>query len=112
MTLDEFITVVYCLIDDLLHELLTGRLRRHGPVPTLADGEVIAIELVGESLGLDRDEAIFEHFRRYHAELFPALARVHRTTFTRQAANLWAVKRPFRRTSRRGWRPTSPAGSS
>lgn len=33
------------------------------------------------------------HFKRYHAAEFPALGRVHRTTFARQAANLSAVKR-------------------
>src|SRR5262245_62358772 len=30
--------------------------------------------------------------RRYHTAEFPALARAHRTTFVRQAANLWRVK--------------------
>src|SRR5262249_14151239 len=50
------------------------------------------IELVGEFLGRDHDKGLFEHFRRYHAAEFPALARVHRTTFARQAANLYALK--------------------
>ena len=50
------------------------------------------MEVVGEFLGLDQDVAIYRYFRRQHAGWFPALLRVHRTTFTRQAANLWVVK--------------------
>ncbi len=93
MDLDTLIVATYCLVDDELIALADGRrLRRRGPAPVLADAEVLTIEIVGEFLGLDRDTAIFAHFRRHHADLFPALARLHRTTFARQAANLWALK--------------------
>lgn len=91
---DEFIVAIYCLVDDLMEELLgSRRLRSRGPAPILDDREVITIEVVGEFLGLDTDKAIFEFFCRHYAEWFPALGRVHRTTFSRQAANLWKVKR-------------------
>jgi hypothetical protein len=94
MPLTDFILHVFCLIDDLLQQLGPRRLRRRGPRATiLADSEVIAVELAGEFLGLDSDEAIYEHFRRYHAAEFPGLTRACRTTFTRQAANLFAVAR-------------------
>jgi hypothetical protein len=55
------------------------------------------MELVGEYLGLDRDASLFWHFRHYHAREFPALARVRRATFARQAANLWRVKQLLQR---------------
>jgi hypothetical protein len=58
----------------------------------VTDSEVITIELVGEFLGLDQDQAMFRHFRDHHADLFPGLKRITRTTFVRQAANLWKVK--------------------
>ena len=84
---------VYCLID----EWLGGRrLRQRGPQPTLSDSEVLTIECVGEFLGIDTDKGLYEHFRRHYRDWFPALSRVHRTTFVRQAANLWAVKAQFR----------------
>lgn len=93
MDLETFIVTAYCLIDEALDTMLAGtRLRQRGPMPTLADSEVLTIEVVGEFLGLDQDTAIYAHFRRHHADLFPALPRVHRTTFVRQAANLWRVK--------------------
>jgi len=92
--LDTFIVTTYCLIDDLLEDLLDGRrLRSRGPKPLLDDREVLTIEVVGEFLGMDTEKGIFSFFARHYAEWFPTLGRVHRTTFTRQAANLWAVKR-------------------
>jgi hypothetical protein len=92
--LDSFIVAVYCLVDDLMEESLGDRrLRERGPDPALDDREVLAMEVVGEFLGLDTDEGIFLFFRRHYAGWFPALRRVHRTTFARQAANLWSVKR-------------------
>lgn len=96
MDLEEFTIAVYCLIDDLVHESQSDpawrRVRRRGPAPLLADAEVLTMEAVGEFLGLDQDVAIYHYFRREHPDFFPALNRVHRTTFARQAANLWAVK--------------------
>jgi hypothetical protein len=88
----ELLLEVFCLVDDQLQALNLGPLRQRGPTPKLADSEVITIELVGAfwKLGTDRD--LFRHFRRYHTAEFPALAQVDRTTFTRQAANLWHVK--------------------
>jgi len=40
-------------------------------------------------LGLDEDTELFAYFRRHYAHFFPNLRCVHRTTFSRQAANLW-----------------------
>jgi hypothetical protein len=90
MDLSTFIVSVFCLIDDRLQG---RRLRQRGPEPTLADSEVLTMEVVGEFLGIDTDEGIYAYFHRHYGEWFPALKEVHRTTFCRQAANLWAVKR-------------------
>ena len=89
MDLNTFIVAVFCLIDDRLKE---RRIRSRGPTPTLCDSEVLTIEVVGEFLGLDEDTELFAYFRRHYAHYFPSLRSVHRTTFTRQAANLWKVK--------------------
>jgi Transposase DDE domain len=66
------------------------------PKPTLSDSEVLTIECVGEFWGIDTDKGLYEHFRRHWGDWFPALGRIHRTTFTRQAANLWAIKAQLR----------------
>ena len=69
MDSDSLIIAVFCLVDDALPQVTP----------------------VGEYLGLDRDTEVFA-YRRHYAHFFPALGRVHRTTFTRQAANLWRLK--------------------
>jgi len=87
--LSTFIVSVFCLIDNRIED---RRLRARGPLPKLSDAEVLTIEIVGEFLGLDTDGAIFRYFREHYGEWFPALEEIHRTTFARQAANLWKVK--------------------
>jgi hypothetical protein len=91
MDVNTFVVAVFCLVDDWLEEQ-RPQLRRRGPKPKLSDSEVLTIEIVGEFLGIDTDSGLHNHFRRYYAEWFPALRKVHRTTFARQAANLWVVK--------------------
>jgi len=90
MDLSTFIVTVFCLIDAPIKA--PGRLRERGPAPTLFDPEVLTIEVVGEFLGLDEDTELFAYFRRRYAHFFPNLRSVHRTTLSRQAANLWKVK--------------------
>lgn len=98
MSRNDLLLWVFCLIDDEIQALRLPRLRSRGPQATaLTDAEVITIELVGEFWGLDTDKGIYRHFVEYHAAEFPALPTVHRTTFARQAANLWAVKQALHR---------------
>lgn len=93
MDLDSLIITVFCRIDDTLPTILNGsRLRARGRFPKLSDAEVLTMEAVGEFLGFSQDKQIFEYFRRHWQHFFPALSTIHRTTFTRQAANLWRVK--------------------
>jgi hypothetical protein len=94
--LESFTIAVYCRIDEVMQEMHVDpdwrKVRTRGPAPVLADSEVLTMEVVGEFLGMNHDVAIYRYFRREHPDWFPALRQVHRTTFTRQAANLWAVK--------------------
>jgi hypothetical protein len=89
--LNTFIVSVFCLVDDQLNHSERS-LRARGPRPKLSDSEVITMEIVGEFLGIDTDKGIYTYFKRHYGGYFPKLAEVHRTTFTRQAANLWKVK--------------------
>ncbi len=93
MDLDDFIIAVFCVVDEAIPRVTDGpRLRQRGPQPTLADSEVITMEVVGEYLGLEQDRALFASFQRHYAHFFPAVRTLHRTTFVRQAANLWRLK--------------------
>jgi hypothetical protein len=55
--LNTFITTVFCLADDWLHEHQPPR--RRGPAPELSDSEVLTIEIVGEFLGIDAHTRAF-----------------------------------------------------
>ena len=90
MDLDTFIVAVFCEVEDWLESQRPPRQR--GPKPKLSDSEVLTTEAVGEFLGIDTDQGLYTFFWRNYAEWFPTLPKVHRTTFTRQVANLWALK--------------------
>jgi Transposase DDE domain len=93
MDLATFIVTVYCWVTDTLKQILSGqRVRQRGPEPAMSDGEVLTMEVVGEFIGLDQDKKIFGYFRRHWWHFFPKLQGIHRTTFVRQAAGLYALK--------------------
>ena len=105
MDLETLIVTIFCLVDDFVRDLCHDRrLRQRGPTPVLADSEVLTVEIVGELLGLDTDRGLHAYFRRHYGHLFPRLREVHRTTFARQAANLWVVKHAL------WWRLAAMAG--
>ncbi|HYQ92630.1 MAG TPA: IS982 family transposase, partial [Candidatus Competibacteraceae bacterium] len=91
MPLEEFIITVFCWVAVQVAQILQRvKLRQRGYAPRLSDTEVIPMEIVGAVLGYQGDEAIWEYFRRHGLPWFPGLGG--RTTFSRQAANLWRVK--------------------
>lgn len=93
MDLDVFIITIFCIVEDMLNPILKDkRVRERGPKPTIMDSEVITMEIVGEFLKLHQDIEIYRYFKRHYSHFFPILKRIHRTTFTRQASNLWKVK--------------------
>lgn len=91
MPIDEFIITVFCWVENELKKVTGGvKLRTRGFPPHLSDSEVITMDLVGEWCGYDGDEAIWQYFKRHWWAWFPRLGA--RTTFVRQAANLWRLK--------------------
>jgi hypothetical protein len=89
MDINTFVVTVYCVIDDWLKG---KRVRQRGPQPRLSDSEVLTLEVVGAFLGLDNESSLYRYFCRHWSSWFPALRQVHRTTVTRQMANLCWVK--------------------
>lgn len=93
MCQEDLFIHLFCMIDDQLKDMHPARLRARGPSPTLSDSEVIAIECGGELIGIDTDAGIFSFCRQHMDHLFPLLRRIDRTTFVRQGANLWQLKK-------------------
>lgn len=89
--IEEFIIAVYLQIEDRLSGLLKAYpARARGFEPKLSDAEVITLEVVGEFLDHHTDIGIWKYFYRHWDSWFLTLG--HRSTFVRQAANLWAYK--------------------
>lgn len=89
--IEEFIIAVYLLVAEHLETLLTQHPpRQKGFAPSLSDSEVVTLEIIGEFLGYHSDSDIWRYFRRHWHSWFPQLPC--RTTFVRQAANLWHYK--------------------
>jgi hypothetical protein len=89
--MEYFIIAVFCTIDELLKEITqTHQVRTKGFAPALSDSEVMTMEIVAEYQGIDTDVGIWQYFRNHWAKWFPGLKS--RTTFVRQAANLWQYK--------------------
>lgn len=89
MDITTFFIIVFCEIEDWLG---SRKLQQREPQPTLSDSEVLTMEIIGEFLGYDTDKGIYTYFRQHLSDWFPGIGTIHRTTFVRQAANLWAIK--------------------
>jgi len=88
MSLEDFIITTYvCVVEHYQRLFKNQTLRRRGFSPKLSDEEVITLEIVGEFLGIDTDKGIWLYFRTHRLKWFPALGS--RSTFVKQATNLW-----------------------
>ena len=91
MDRDDFIIAVFLVVCEH-YQVIKGQycLRRGGFAPDLTDEEVMTMEICGEYFKLGCDKDIFAYFYAHYRHFFPKLAE--RSTFVRQAANLWQVK--------------------
>ncbi|MEM8614322.1 MAG: IS982 family transposase [Cyanobacteria bacterium P01_H01_bin.105] len=89
--IEEFIIAVYLCVEAHLSQLMAlNPPRKRGFAPSLSDGEVLTLEIVSEFLGHHCDTDLWKYFRRHWLSWFPGLPS--RTTFVRQAVNLWQYK--------------------
>ena len=96
MPIEDFIIAVFCCVEQCLQEIAaTHPLRQRGFAPQCSDSEVLTMEVVGEFLGIDKEKHIWRYFRHHWYAWFPGLGS--RSTFVRQAANLWVVKQLIHR---------------
>ena len=94
MPLKDYIIHVFCLIDDLYHDLLlTCKVRKSGYSPILADSEIISMLVVGELLGFSDNKKIWLYFKSHYLDYFPNLDYVRYKIFNKQATCLWHVIR-------------------
>jgi hypothetical protein len=91
MDRDTFIITVYCLVVEAYKTVEERyRIRRGGFPPSLTDEEVITMEICGAYFKLHQDKDLFDYFQSHYRSFFPDLK--DRSSFVRQAANLWQIK--------------------
>ena len=91
MPLKDFIIWVYCWTDENMTEALGNTtLRSRGFEPTLSDMKVIMMEIVSKFLSYDGDNRVWAYFKTHWLPWFPKLTS--RSSFAKQASNLWHVK--------------------
>ena len=97
----DIITEWYVRVDDTYQALVTQRgvpFRLSGPVPELADSEVITISLVIETFFQGHEEVGYAFVGQYLRDLFPRLLDLDRFNQRRRAliAVIEAIRRELR----------------
>ncbi len=90
-TFEDFILLVYTLIDDLYHQFVPSSVskRRNITAAKMSDSEVITLSICSEVIGIDSENAWYSFVKRNYHHLFPSLCC--RTRFNRTRRNLLQV---------------------
>ncbi len=95
-SLEEAITVLFCLIDDA-YERLNPRGRRYGTLKKLSDSEILTLALFQQLRGVESERSFLRDAQRFFSHLFPGVVGVHPSSFHRRVRKLRRFLEPVRR---------------
>lgn len=86
-TFEDFILLVYTIIDDLYHQFVPTSVsqRRNVDTAKMSDSEIITLSICGELAGIDSENAWYSFVKRNYRHLFPRLCSRTRFNRTRRA---------------------------
>ena len=86
-TFEDFILLVYTIIDDLYHQFVPSSVsqRRNVDTAKMSDSEIITLSICGELAGIDSENAWYSFVKRNYRHLFPRLCSRTRFSRTRRA---------------------------
>ena len=86
-TFEDFILLVYTIIDDLYHQFVPSSIsqRRNVDTAKMSDSEIITLSICGELAGIDSENAWYSFVKRNYRHLFPRLCSRTRFNRTRRA---------------------------
>lgn len=86
-TFEDFILLVYTIIDDLYHQFVPYSVsqRRNVDTAKMSDSEIITLSICGELAGIDSENAWYSFVKRNYRHLFPRLCSRTRFNRTRRA---------------------------
>jgi Transposase DDE domain len=95
-SLEESITVLFCLVDDA-YGRLNPRGQRYGALKKLSDSEVLTLALFQQLRGVESERSFLRDARRFFAHLFPGVAGLHPSSFNRRIRKLRGYLESLRR---------------
>lgn len=86
-TFEDFISLVYTMIDDLYQQMVPVSVsqRRNVATAKMSDSEIITLSICGELVGIDSENAWYSFVKRNYRHLFPRLCSRTRFNRTRRA---------------------------
>lgn len=90
LDVDTFLTVVYCVCDEVYQRELAPQLgRRRGARPALSDSEVLALAVLEQWHGHRCERCFLQYVRHHWLAYFPRLTS--QSAFNRRVRHLWAA---------------------
>lgn len=86
-TFEDFILLVFTIIDDLYQQFVPASVsqRRNVNTAKMSDSEIITLSICGELVGIDSENAWYSFVKRNYRHLFPRLCSRTRFNRTRRA---------------------------
>lgn len=95
-SLEEAITVLFCLIDDT-YALLNPSGQGYESIKKLSDSEVITLALLQQLRGVESERSFLRDAQRFFPHLFPGIVGMHPSSFNRRVRKLRRFLEPLRR---------------
>jgi hypothetical protein len=95
-SLEEAITVLFCLVDDT-YTLLNPDGRTHESLKRLSDSEVLTLALFQQLRGIESERSFLRDAQRFFSHLFPGVAGMHPSSLHRRVRKLRRFLEPLRR---------------
>lgn len=95
-SLEEALTVLFCLIDDI-YVNLNPCSARYAALKKLSDSEVLALVLFQQLRGVESERSFLRDAQRFFSHLFPGVMGLHPSSFHRRVRKLRHFLEPVRR---------------
>jgi hypothetical protein len=95
-SLEEAITVLFCLIDDA-YTLINPNSHTYTSLKKLSDSEVITLALFQQLRGVESERSFLRDAQRFFVHLFPGLVGMHPSSLHRRVRTLRRFVEPLRR---------------
>ncbi len=95
-SLEDAVTVLFCLVDDA-YPNLNPRGRRHEALKRLSDSEVLTLALLQQLRGVESQRSFLRDAGRFFAHLFPGVVGLAPSSLHRRVRRLRSFLEPLRR---------------